>query len=104
MEVLLVASPADVPGLQLYAVRIRQEPTPPTNLSNTNLLKYLVNSGRYNLHLGDGLSPNQLALKNQEHKNIIIVKGQACYEIVSYIIYVPESINVVNTIEALTSN
>lgn len=63
---------------------------------NSNLLEFIAKEGRYNLEKSFDEETQTLILAAKKHKNIITIKGQEISEEVSYVIYVPETMQRVN--------
>ena len=63
---------------------------------NERLLDFLVNSGRYNLDKTVESSQGKLKIASKRTNNVVMIKGKECYEQISYIFYVPNSIKYVN--------
>jgi len=62
---------------------------------NTNLLEFITESGRYRLEKLFDAETKTLTLKNKKHKNIITIKGKEVTEQISYVIYLPETMQLV---------
>ncbi|CAA6824616.1 MAG: Unknown protein [uncultured Aureispira sp.] len=62
---------------------------------NTNLLEFIGKSGRYDLEKTFHTKTKTLTLTTKSQKDIITIKGNDISEQVSYVIYLPETIQVV---------
>jgi hypothetical protein len=63
---------------------------------NTNLLEFIAKNGRYDLNKSFNDETQTLILAAKKHKDIITIKGKEISEQVSYVIYVPETVQLVN--------
>lgn len=63
---------------------------------NTNLLEFIAKEGRYDLEKSFDEETQTLILAAKKHKDIITIKGQEISEEVSYVIYIPETMQRVN--------
>lgn len=64
--------------------------------SNTRLLEFIAEGGRYDLEKSFNDETKTLTLSAKKHKDIITIKGEEINEQVSYVIYVPETTERVN--------
>lgn len=62
---------------------------------NEALLDFVISNGRYELIQTKDQSKRELLLEAKKNKNAILVKGEACLEIVGYTIYVPNSMKAI---------
>ena len=62
------------------------------SLPNQSLLDFVVNNGRYNLIKSVDVISREISLSSKKNKNVIILKGQECKEIIVHTIYVPSSV------------
>lgn len=74
-----------------------------TTVSSNALLSFLVNSGRYSLENNRDATTQTLNITCKKTKNVLLVKGKECEEIISYKILVPASVKVVNTKSPIAS-
>jgi hypothetical protein len=65
------------------------------SVPNEALLNFVIGNGRYELVQTKDDSKRELLLEAKKNKNVILVKGEACAEVVSYIIYVPSSMKAI---------
>ena len=68
-----------------------------TTVSNSAMLNFLVNSGRYALENKADATTQTLSITRNKTMNVLLVKGKECEEVISYIILVPASVKIVNT-------
>lgn len=68
-----------------------------TTVNNGAMLNFLVNSGRYALENKVDATTQTLSITRKKNMNVLLVKGEECEEIISYIVLVPASVKVVNT-------
>ena len=68
---------------------------------NTNLLEFMAKSGRYDLEKSFNSETQTLVLTATNHKNIISIKGKEISEQVSYVIYLPETMQSVHDTTAV---
>lgn len=68
-----------------------------STVSNTALLNFLINSGRYSLENKADLTTQTLSISRKKTMNVLLVKGKECEEIINYIILVPASVKMVHT-------
>lgn len=66
-------------------------------VNNSAMLDFLVNSGRYALESKVDATTQTLNITRNKAMNVLIVKGEECEEIISYIVLVPASVKIVNT-------
>ncbi|WMX14523.1 MULTISPECIES: hypothetical protein [unclassified Aureispira] len=66
-------------------------------VNNSAMLDFLVNSGRYALESTTDATTQTLNITRKKNMNVLLVKGEECKEIISYIVLVPASVKVVNT-------
>lgn len=64
------------------------------SVPNEALLNFVIENGRYELVQIINATTRQLTIESKKDKNIIVVKGEACAERISYIIYVPTTMRV----------
>jgi hypothetical protein len=69
--------------------------------SNTRLLEFIADGGRYNLDKSFDSRKSELNLISKKNKDIIRIKGETITEEFVYVIYVPETTAFVN--EAVAS-
>jgi len=69
--------------------------------SNSRLLEFIADGGRYNLDRSFDSGKNELNLISNKNKDIITIKGEKITEEFVYVIYVPETTEFVN--EAVAS-
>ena len=60
------------------------------SLPNKNLLDFIAENGRYDLIKSYDTSTKEIVLSSQEHKNVLIVKGEVCEEMLDYTVYLPQ--------------
>lgn len=65
------------------------------SVPNGALLDFVISNGRYELIKTENQSKRELLLEEKKNKNVILVKGEACTEIVTYTIYVPSSMKAI---------
>ena len=63
---------------------------------NMNLLEFIAEGGRYDLKKSFNDETKTLILTAKKHKDIITIKGKEIKEEVSYVIYLPESMQSVH--------
>jgi hypothetical protein len=68
-----------------------------TTVSNTAMLDFLINSGRYALESTTDATTQTLSITRKKDINVLLVKGKECEEVISYRILVPASVKIVNT-------
>jgi hypothetical protein len=68
-----------------------------TTVSNSAMLNFLVNSGRYALENKADGTTQTLSITRNKTMNVLLVKGKECEEVISYTILVPASVKIVNT-------
>lgn len=93
---------SDIQIKKVKSSRIRIEVTIKIGSSNLNLLEYMIEKGRYDLVQETNILETELTIKIKKNNNIIIIKGEECKEELSYTVYVPESIEAVNTTDLIT--
>jgi len=69
---------------------------------NMNLLEFIAEGGRYDLKKSFNDETKTLILTAKKHKDIITIKGKEIKEEVSYVIYLPESMQSVH--DTITAN
>jgi hypothetical protein len=62
------------------------------SLPNKNLLDFIAGNGRYDLIKSYDTSTKEIVLSSKDHKNVLIVKGEVCEEMLDYIIYIPPTL------------
>ena len=62
------------------------------SLPNKNLLDFIAGNGRYDLIKSFDNSTKEIVLSSKEHKNVLIVKGEVCEEMLDYTVYIPPSL------------
>jgi hypothetical protein len=67
-------------------------------LGSLSLLEYLIKNGRYELTAFHDSELYELTLSTKENQKELLIKGQQCSEIVTYKIYVPESVEFIQTL------
>ena len=72
-------------------------------IGNTNLLEFLINSGRYALINTVDQHNQTLTIKRKRVTSEVIVKGERCKEIVKYRILIPNKVRYINTAETTAS-
>jgi hypothetical protein len=75
--------------------RILVETAIKLSVPNEALLDFVIGNGRYKLSQTADKSSRELLLQVKKDKNVILVKGKACAESVTYTIYVPASMKVI---------
>lgn len=65
------------------------------SVPNEALLNFVISNGRYELIQKKDDSKRELLLEEKKNRNVILVKGEACAEVVSYTIYVPSSMKAI---------
>ncbi|MCH2042815.1 MAG: hypothetical protein MK212_01640 [Saprospiraceae bacterium] len=83
--------------------RIVVETTIKLTGANERLLQYLADNGRYELNYSFDVTDNAIILSPKKNNNVIVIKGKECSENLSYIIFVPSSIELVVVGETETS-
>lgn len=68
-----------------------------TTVSNSAMLDFLVSSGRYALENRADATSQTLNITRKKAMNVLLVKGEECEEVITYIVLVPASVKVVNT-------
>lgn len=63
---------------------------------NTRLLEFIAKDGRYDLEKSFDDKTQTLTLSEKKHKDVITIKGEEITEQVSYVIYVPKTVQRVN--------
>lgn len=66
-------------------------------VTNSTILEYIIQAGRYELSSQTDASTQTLTLTRKMSDKVLMVKGQACSEHVRYIVLVPNSIKIVET-------
>ena len=61
------------------------------SVPNKALLDFVISNGRYELVHTKDQSRRELLIEIKKNKNVILVKGEACTEIITYTIYIPTS-------------
>jgi len=74
-----------------------------STVSNSALLNFLINSGRYALENKVDATTQTLSVFRKKTRNVLLVKGEECEEFINYIILVPASVKVVHT-KSLTAS
>ncbi|MFT5645606.1 MAG: hypothetical protein ACI976_000279 [Aureispira sp.] len=74
-----------------------------TTVSSNALLSFLVNSGRYSLENKRDVTTQTLNIGCKKTRNVLLVKGKECEEVIFYKILVPASVKVVNTKSPIAS-
>lgn len=72
-------------------------------IGNTNLLEFLISSGRYTLINSVDQLDRSLTIKRKKVTSELIVKGERCKETVKYRILIPSSVRFINTSETTAS-
>jgi len=67
------------------------------SVPNEALLSFVIENGRYKLVQTKDEPRRELLLEEKKDKNVILVKGEACIERISYTIYVPSFIKTTKT-------
>lgn len=62
------------------------------SLPNKNLLDFIAGNGRYDLIKSYDTSTKEIVLSSKDHKNVLIVKGEICEEMLDYTIYIPPTL------------
>jgi hypothetical protein len=75
--------------------RILVETVIKLSVPNEALLDFVIGNGRYELIQTEDQSKRELLLEAKKNKNVILVKGEACAEIITYTIYVPSSMKAI---------
>lgn len=76
--------------------RVLVETTVELSNANARLLDYIVNNGRYDLVSTQNQTNNELELSSIKTRNVIMIRGKECKEKISYVIYIPESVEYAN--------
>ncbi|MCP4438020.1 MAG: hypothetical protein GY810_03675 [Aureispira sp.] len=82
--------------------RIRVEITVKLETPNLNMLEFLIDKGRYELVQETNNLETELSISSKKNNNVIIIKGKECKEELSYIVYIPESIEQVSAMSLET--
>lgn len=62
------------------------------SVPNETLLNFVINNGRYQLQWKIDPSTEELLLTSLRERDMLVVRGEVCYEEVTYTIYVPNSL------------
>jgi hypothetical protein len=68
-----------------------------TTVNNSAMLDFLVSSGRYALVNKADATTQTLNITRKKAMNVLLVKGEECEEVITYIVLIPASVKVVNT-------
>lgn len=74
-----------------------------TTVSSSALLSFLINSGRYTLENNRNVATQTLSITCKKTRNVLLVKGEECEEVIFYKILVPASVKIVNTKSPIAS-
>lgn len=74
-----------------------------TTVSSSALLSFLINSGRYTLENNRNVATQTLSIACKKTRNVLLVKGDECEEVIFYKILVPASVRIVNTKSPIAS-
>ncbi|CAA6799548.1 MAG: Unknown protein [uncultured Aureispira sp.] len=88
---------ANVEVKETKGSRILVETVIRLSVPNEALLNFVIKNGRYTLVQTQDESRRELLLEVKKDKNVILVKGEACTEQVTYTIYVPSFIKALKT-------
>ena len=72
-------------------------------IGNTNLLEFLISSGRYALINTVDQHNQTLTIKRKRVTSEVIVKGERCKETIKYRILIPSSVRYIHTSETTAS-
>lgn len=96
-------APEDVVIRKTQGSRVVVETTIELTGANERLLQYLADNGRYELSHSFDVTDNAMVLSPKKNNNVIVIKGKECEEDLSYVIFVPSSIELVVVGETETS-
>ena len=74
------------------------------NRGTLPLLDYLVKNGRYQINVQMNEQISMLTLSPSKNKNVLIIKGKECEEVITYKIHIPETITLVETLNTSQGN
>lgn len=66
------------------------------SMPNERLLDYVANGGRYDLIKELDVSKNELIISSKKTNNVLVIRGEECYEEVSYVFYLPIAVRYAN--------
>ncbi len=66
------------------------------SVPNERLLDYVINNGRYDLLHELNNATGELTITSPRTNNVLLVKGQECYEDLTYVIYLPAAVKFAN--------
>jgi len=66
------------------------------SVPNERLLDYVINNGRYDLLHELNLTTGELTITSPRTNNVLLVKGQECYEEITYVVYLPTTVKFAN--------
>lgn len=95
-SVIINLNSSDINIKYIEGTRILVETQVKMHLNNANLADFLIQQGRYDLTKEINPNTHCLTLKHQKERNLIIIKGEKLNEEISYTIYIPNKIAVVN--------
>ena len=82
---------AEVNLKETKGTRILIETSIKLSVPNEALLNFVIKSGRYELSQKYDAGTREMVIATKKDKNVIVVKGEECYEKVVYDIFVPTS-------------
>jgi hypothetical protein len=62
------------------------------SVDNDKFLNFVCNSGRYELEKTLDAATGELTLASKKNNNVMMIKGEECYEELHYVFYVPASV------------
>lgn len=97
--IFLEMSKNQVEIVRVKGTRISVEAVVRMSAGTAPLLDYLVKSGRYELKATiDAIG--SLTLSPQKNKNPLMIKGEECQEVITYVIHIPETVDYVETLDS----
>lgn len=90
--------------LKTKGTRISVEIAVRLNKGSFPLLEYLAENGRYQIKVQEDGLTKELRLSPNTKKNVLLVKGSECEEIITYKIHIPEYIKEIETLNSDQGN
>lgn len=98
IKIRINAPSSQIEIFKTKGTRISIETAISIKMGTLPLLDYLVKSGRYQMDLQVNQQIKTLTLSPPKNNNVLVVKGEACEEIITYKIHIPETIKEIETL------
>lgn len=103
-KIRINAPSAQIEIFKTKGTRISIETAIRINTGTLSLLDYLVKNGRYQMNLQMNEEIKMLTLSPPQSNNVLVIKGEACEEIITYKIHIPETIKDIETLDTNQGN